>query len=892
MPVTLDAIADPAVLARAFDAVLARHGMAGADRVTVDDFAGNLANELSTLRDELASGAYRSRPVLRVPVVDGAKIRPLAVPAVRDRVVQRAIADVLVPVVEPMLSGAAHAFRPGRGVRTAVRRLTQELRPDVWVLVADIHRFFERIDQSRLLENLASVVQDRRVIDVVRDMLRAQILDQMTLTESLVGVHQGSPLSPVLSNLYLASFDRGMMSRCALMIRYCDDIVMLCSDEVAADAVRARAETELDALGLSLHPTKTRVVPPGSPFVFLGYRFEDGCPGPTVEAVEALKTRILQVARDAKPALQTLDAVVRGWCEYFGPAPSDAAEGPAGYLARSRLPDTFTGPMSPAPPADPAAACHPWCHREVARVLESVGDWMLADDHRRLADSLEARDTELPCWRAPRFSGALDDGGFDPDSYSLEDRRRLMELFGGNETRHAVEFVDSKGRRFVDVDRPVTDDDIVAHLRGRTTLGIPLFRDNGTVRVAVVDVDVRGERLKARDGDPASDLDAAHDHARGICAAAQRLGLAVILEDSGWKGRHVWIPFAEAVPGAVAWRLLKRLVGEAGPAPEGIRCELFPDRDRVRSGRIGPVMKLPLGRHGRTGRRCMILDPASGGEILDPRLLLEAFEPVPRDRILRVAGIESTRDVCHARQVADPPWADADGEPLHGFSGVLNVLRGCAVLRHLWRKVRATAYLTHQDRLVFLQVVGHLGADAGPAVHRIMSFTFNYDEAVTEHWIRRRQPRPVSCPRIRKQYPEISSRLNCDCRFRLAKDEYPTPLLHAMRTTRVSRPESPGPVATRGADPTSHVAERIPAGGLADLLELLRQRRELDRVLEARLKEWAAGHESVDVGGSHASAPPDQEPVGASPGNDGRIGGTTGSGGNDPGIPAGSLQPG
>ena len=262
---TLARIVAPAVLSAAWARVRANRGGPGGDGVTLAAFAARLDRELTLLASEIGTGAYRPGQLRRVaiPKPSGGQ-RILAIPCIRDRVAQSATLAVLQPILEVRQSTASFAYRPARGVNdaiTAVRRAHDA--GLVWTLEADITACFDSIPHRRLIAELAIWLDSEPV-------LRLLTLWVHGFSSTGQGVAQGAPIAPLLANLYLHPLDRLLGAAGHMPIRYADDFVVLVVDAASARQARRLAESVLQERGLQLRADKTRTIPPGTPFRFLG----------------------------------------------------------------------------------------------------------------------------------------------------------------------------------------------------------------------------------------------------------------------------------------------------------------------------------------------------------------------------------------------------------------------------------------------------------------------------------------------------------------------------------------------------------------------------------------------------------------------------------------------
>jgi retron-type reverse transcriptase len=307
--------------------VRANGGAAGVDKETFDDIERDGVDEfLNGITETLKANRYRPLPVRRryIPKGEG-KQRPLGIPTIRDRVVQMATKVIIEPIFE--------ACSYGYNV----------------VIDADIRGYFDSIDQEKLLVLVRERISDRRVEKLIRQWLRAGVMEEGALKATLAGTPQGGVISPLLANIYLNVLDRVWMSRCShlgILVRYADDFVVLCRREVQAKEALRRVRVIMDRLGLELHPDKTRMVDMANGkegFVFLGlnvrkrrsiqrnprWHFVQRWPSP--KAMKRVHTRVHELtevrgnpARNISEVIEALNPVLRGWGNYFKTGNSDA----------------------------------------------------------------------------------------------------------------------------------------------------------------------------------------------------------------------------------------------------------------------------------------------------------------------------------------------------------------------------------------------------------------------------------------------------------------------------------------------------------------------------------------------------------------------------------------
>jgi RNA-directed DNA polymerase len=310
----------------AFQQVAANRGAAGVDHVTVQEFQRRLPESLWELSDQLRSGTYQPQAVRRthIPKPGSTETRPLGIPTVRDRVVQAAVVNVIEPIFERDFAEHSYGFRPGRGCKDALRRVEELLRAGyVHVVDADLKAYFDSIPHDHLMTRLGTKIADGSILKLIESFLTADILEDGQQWTPEAGAPQGAVLSPLLSNIYLDPLDHQMAAAGFEMVRYADDFVVLC--RTAEDARRALEVVQawVAENGLTLHPTKTKIVDARTTgFDFLGYHFRGRGHWPRTKSLRKLKDAIrAKTRRTSGHSLSRIVADVnrtlRGWFVYF-----------------------------------------------------------------------------------------------------------------------------------------------------------------------------------------------------------------------------------------------------------------------------------------------------------------------------------------------------------------------------------------------------------------------------------------------------------------------------------------------------------------------------------------------------------------------------------------------
>lgn len=304
----LEQVLSPTNLNRAFKRVRSNKGSGGIDKMDVESLKDYLVENKEKLIQSILDGKYRPNPVRRVEIPkENGKKRGLGIPTVVDRVIQQAIAQVLSPIYEKQFSENSYGFRPGRNAHQALNKcrsyITEGYR---YAVDMDLEKFFDTVNQSKLIEVLSRTVKDGRVISLIHKYLNAGVVVHNKFEETSMGVPQGGPLSPLMSNIMLNELDKELERRGHRFVRYADDLVILCKSKRSAERTLTNIVLYIEnKLFLKVNREKTRVAYVRD-IKFLGYSFYE------IKGDVRLRVHPKSIAK-MKERIRTLTSRSNGW---------------------------------------------------------------------------------------------------------------------------------------------------------------------------------------------------------------------------------------------------------------------------------------------------------------------------------------------------------------------------------------------------------------------------------------------------------------------------------------------------------------------------------------------------------------------------------------------------
>lgn len=317
---------DDRLMRQAFKAVKRNRGAAGIDKVSIAMFEENLEANLAALKRDLKTrGTFVPKPLRRVWIpkdAKGKKLRPLGIPAVRDRIAQEVLRRLLEPIFEPLFHDCSFGFRPKRSCHDAIRQVLSYHEAGFRItLDADIAGFFDNIPHKLIVDAVAEEVADGNILNLVKKFLAAGVLENGIFKPTTIGTPQGGVISPLLANIVLNKLDWRLAQAGYRFVRYADDFVVVCSDRRQAEAALALVEEVMTELGLALSPEKTKIASYGKGYEFLGFRLSSKSRTMRPKSLEKFKTKVREITRrchnlDAR-VIERLNQVIRGTANYF-----------------------------------------------------------------------------------------------------------------------------------------------------------------------------------------------------------------------------------------------------------------------------------------------------------------------------------------------------------------------------------------------------------------------------------------------------------------------------------------------------------------------------------------------------------------------------------------------
>ena len=780
VPVPFELVFSLTHLKKAWAHVSSKHGGPGIDGVSIEKFAGNEQVNLRRLQLELLEHTYRPQPLLHFirPKKNGGH-RELGLATVRDRVAARCLADELTRRLDARLHPQCFAYRPGKGALKAVSAAQRACKRHPWVVHADIRSFFDEIDRNLLGTLLTEADLSQPLVDLILHLIAAPRFDGVDLLRPEKGIPQGLSVAPILSNFYLHQLDQQCAADSAAYIRYADDLLCFEPDSDQAAGTLGRLQQRLGDLHLRVGVDKTRVYPCAKGFLFLGFVFSPKGRRPGKQAIrrwEQMWLAEMKPEEGPDEFVKRREAMLRGWQNYFSPSEKLDVE-----QSNPSSTDLLTDASRGTATTELKEVDRDQALFDSARQCLATGEVMRATELLRRCLNGESVSVSLAAQSRRLLEEAYQRLGLFGSEARVADRQppglKTAPVYGASEVSLwkdvfgfgrgplRKQYVDALGRcGFRPISHALRAEDLKRHWTGKGTVAVPLFGPENRVRFGVLDLDITRKTMNQLDPDRLQTTrETMLDHARHLAQLAAEAGAEGMLEDSGFKGYHLWFFLKRPVSARSMRRFLLQLVERGGPPPEGSHIELFPGADQPHEQGGGMYIKLPQGVHRASGAPCQFLH-------LEGQPLASGIRGLHRSRLL--SGETLRRAESNWRQPGRHRQMAADEEKL------TRLLKNCHVLAGLQEKAKREGHLIHVERLVVRGILDVLGESGQKSVHGIIRHCDNYDPKVTQGFLNGGRSHPLRCNRIRELLPDLAESAGCHCVFPGKKKR---PLDHPLR---------------------------------------------------------------------------------------------------------------
>ena len=316
-------------LNKAYKKVVVNKGVAGVDGITVEEEYEYLKENKDRIINQIRKRKYKPQPVKRVQIPkENGKMRNLGIPTVTDRIIQQAIFQVISPIFEKQFNDNSFGFRPNRSCEQAVIRALEYLNDGYeWVVDIDLEKFFDMVNQDKLITIIGKTITDGDVVSLIRKYLSAGVMEKGIVKATTVGTPQGGNLSPLLSNIMLNELDKELEARGLNFVRYADDCIILVKSEKAANRVLTSITKFIEKkLELKVNAEKSKVTKP-TQTKYLGFSFWKNPKGqwkpkPHIKSYQKLVRKLKQLTNRSwsislDNRIKKINYVVRGWVNYF-----------------------------------------------------------------------------------------------------------------------------------------------------------------------------------------------------------------------------------------------------------------------------------------------------------------------------------------------------------------------------------------------------------------------------------------------------------------------------------------------------------------------------------------------------------------------------------------------
>lgn len=789
--------------------IAAKKSAPGIDNVSVEMFSRSLESNLDQLHYRICHHDYNPQPLIVFPKEKKDKsYREITIPTISDKIVAKTVADFEVRKFNSMLEPQSYAYRPHRSATQAVTVVENTIRKNNVNFVAriDIKDFFESLNHPILKNMLLQFGNPDEIVDLLMLFAKNRRFDGVSLLTPESGIPQGSPVAPVISNLYLDCFDKIMNENQVSFLRYADDIIIFAENAEQAGNQMNLAITTLNSISLDISIDKTRIYRVTNGFIFLGFLFSANGKLPCREAENQLSEKLSAPKYDDETDeeyAKRIKAIIRGWKNYYYfdvANPEKSPEENEGIVLHETL-DNSTQPIVDVMAENDNFSTNMLQQSDelvneinqlidLERDHEAIrkirfllsGDYEIEDDvfksmHSKLADLYDKQGLCGAAERCRKVAGYknIENRYKSNDDlvYGTDNVNNWLDIFSSDSYIYR-QYVDRVGRMgYKPASKGLNPAYLKDHWLGKHTLAVPIFDTDNFVRFAVMDFDVSRKQLDTFKVHEITELkQRLLDDARGVLDIAFKAGVKGIIEDSGYKGYHVWFFFYERIPAKLAKNFLQSLNRVAGNPPEGSHRELFPASDTLKNDQLNSRIKLPLGFHRLTAKYSQFLKP--DGSVSENGIL--------------ALSVNAFFNKCSDLKKALKNWdefftneensANQQGNTLPKQNDSQLLFESCAVLKAIKQKAEVSKNLSHYERVVLRGILAPLGNEGRIAIHSVMKNCSNYSKSLTDKMLADDRSKPMGCSRIREILSYLVQKVDCNCHFRETKNDYKHPLRH------------------------------------------------------------------------------------------------------------------
>lgn len=769
-------------LLSAWKEVIQHKTHAGADRIGIPEFDKNLQENIKRILFEIDYGIYYVKPAEMLH-----RKKEIGLVAVEDKIVANCLKVYLNQLSRNYSISNSYAYQEGKSIYGAIDFLQEQKKENPYFYQCDIEEFFSSISREHLAEKLKSYVSDKKLYGLILQFIYMSCYKDGEIING-TGLLLGNPLSPVLSNLYLYELDCQFAQAFPVYVRYSDDMIFAKKQEFTKEELEW-IEQRLEEEQLKLNQQKSKVIALGERFTFLGNEFGE-------EEQQKSKIYIGLETEESKPVLKEIkqNDIVEGEEEKQEEKEKtwkNSLEEIIDKVTDEKIKEEFRQILYKCDKKEQAED----------KLMERMLHYRLYLQLKYLLEQKEIKQEKME-WKKV---------------YQELFLRDHYKIFQGSLDRNRIQEYSEKK----EADRT----EIFTLIEHGSTIAIAPAKD-GKSDVFILDLDI-DKRLLLEYGEDYEAVQKLKDRIRTIAFTIQKRiqdkGGYAYVEESGYKGYHIWLFFYEMVEITEFWEKMNGILTQVY-MPYGCHMEYIPNFGEE-------LIKIPFCRHLLTGRRTRFL--ALQEEIADQndwilQIVRNSWSEFLQDQEEEEKEVTDSFRVLEKGEKEIEKWEKA----------AEIVEKKCSLIGEIVQKAREIHYLTHFERNALLYVYGHIGEIGAWYLHQIMEKTINYNQEITQSFLDKKKEFPVSCDKLKRRFPQFSCR---NCKFEEYPLFYPSPVIHAYREDKEHKMHITKPDYINSKERVAKIQEYAKPNRIEELkqllLELTEKRRGIERDLEICRKE-------------------------------------------------------